>query len=154
MIQPATQLRLLGLAEPLGATQIHLGDPRAEALLGEVLDRVLDAVVDIVQDRAPADRPVHTAQDVGREEPSDLRSADRASCSALAADCHRLADHLEGLPGEDRRGAERAVGALRLVADGLQDLTQSVLTEPLPAVRQQLLRVLHRASARLEPPAP
>ncbi|WP_109474240.1 hypothetical protein [Ornithinimicrobium cavernae] len=146
-------LHLLGLAEELSSAPVHLGDPAAESLLCHLLDRVLDAVVDVTQGRGTLSRPgLARAPEAPSGRPADLGSADLASCSALAAQCHRLAAHL----GEcrDLPLAREVEVSLRTIGDGLQRLVQDLPATNPSAARQRFLRALRGASARLDAAAP
>ncbi len=150
-ITPADQ-RLLGLAEELSSATAHLNDPEIEALVHQVLDGVVDGMVDIARHRTTFSRAEPArAGATGRPPPGDLAAADRASCTALAAQCHRLAAHLTGL---DRPLAPAVAQALRVTAEGLQQLVQDLPQGQRPAVRQRLLRALRRAGSALQPIAP
>lgn len=144
-------LVLLGVAEELSAAEAHLGDPATEARLRHLLDRIVDAVVDVTQGR---DAPSRSAaqQDVPAPAPADLGGADAASCSALAARCHRAAAHLDDVGAQPL--AARVARCLRHLAGGLQDLVQDLPHEQVPVMRQRFLRSLRRATALLDGAAP
>lgn len=151
-------LRLLGLAEQLGAPEVSLGDPRDEALLSRLLDQCTDALVDVVQGRQSLSRPAPAQPEAppgmeGQRPCTDGGTQiDGASCSALAVLCHRAARLLASRP--DQSVAAPLADCLRTVADSLQRVVQDLPEQQAPATRQRLRRGLRRAGAQLDRAAP
>lgn len=169
MSTPTPDVRLLRLAEEIGVLDATVGAPVLQERLRETLDRTAHAVVDLalghtrptpgrdLRQRASGRGPRRPVPGPDARQPAPgvpVPSADRASCSALAARAHSAAAQLAPAQAmvPDTPMAQAVRAALIAVADGLQDYAQDLADPALPdppRAHRGLDRALDRAVTAL-----